>query len=69
MLASVHCVTKAMAWHDEPIKLYTHPPSTSHLRAYVGGRNDYTLGSQSLTPEGEEVPGHPLVAPSLMGPT
>ena len=33
MLGTVHLVTKAMIWHDEPIKLHTNP------RAYVAGRN------------------------------
>ena len=39
MLAVVHRVTKAMAWHEEPIKLHTSPPSTTHLRTYVAGRD------------------------------
>ena len=38
-LVMVHMVTKATAWHEEPIKLHTSPPSTTHLRAYIAGRN------------------------------
>ena len=52
MLAMAHLVTKAMAWHDEPIKLHTHPPSTTHIRAYVAGRNACPSGTQSLTLKG-----------------
>ena len=55
MLAVAHMVTKAMAWCEEPIKLCTSPPSTAHLRAYIAGRNACPLGTQSPTPEGEEV--------------
>ena len=38
MMAAVHRVIKAMAWHEEPIKLYTFP-STTHLRAYIARRD------------------------------
>ena len=50
-----HLATKAMAWCDEPIKLFPHPPSTAHLRAYVAGRSACPSGTQFLTPEGEEI--------------
>ena len=63
-----HLVTKAMAWCDAPFKLHTHPPSTTHLRAYVAGRNAHPSGIQSLMPEGKEVPSHPLVTPLMRGP-
>ena len=49
-------VSKAMAWHEEPSKLHISPPSTAHLRAYIAGRNTHPSGTQSLIPEGEEVP-------------
>ena len=55
MLVTAHLVTKALAWCDESIKLHTNPTSTTHLRAYVAGRNAHHLGTQSLTLEGEEV--------------
>ena len=67
MLAVVHMVMKAMAWHEEPIKLHTSPPFTAHLRAYIAGKNAWPLGTESPTPEGEEVPQSPLVTPTLMG--
>ena len=66
MLAEAHLVTKAMAWHDEPIKLHMHPPSTTHQRAYVAGRNACPSGTQSLTPEGEWFCQSPLVTPTLI---
>ena len=56
MLATAHRVTKATAWHEEPIKLHTSPPSTAHLRAYIAGRNGQLSGTQSPTPDREEVP-------------
>ena len=56
VLAAMHMVTKAIAWHETPIKLHTSPPSTTHLRAYIVGRNTCPSGAQSPTPEGEEVP-------------
>ena len=55
MLAWAYLVSKAMAWHDEPFKLHTCPPSTTHLWAYIDGRNTCSSGTQSPTPEGEEV--------------
>ena len=67
MLAIACMVTKATAWQEEPIDLHTSPPSTTNLRAYIAGRNACPLGTQSLTPEGEEVPRSPLETPSLMG--
>ena len=62
MLATAHRVTKATAWHGEPIRLHTSP-STAHLRAYMARRNGWPWGSQSLTPYGEEVLQLPLVTP------
>ena len=59
MLAMAHMVTKATAWQEAPVKLCSSPPSSTHLRAYIAGRNACPSGTQSLTPEGEEVPGSP----------
>ena len=56
MLAMACVVTKAMAWHEGPTKLYNSSPSMTHLRAYIDGRNASPLGTQYLTPEREEVP-------------
>ena len=67
MLATVCRVTKAMAWHKEPIKCHTSPPSTTHLRAYIAGRNGWPSGTQSLTPDGEEDPQSPLVTSTKKG--
>ena len=58
MLAVVHMVTKATPWQEAPVKLQMSPPSTL-LRAYIAGRNACPSGTQSLTPEGEEVPRSP----------
>ena len=58
MLAMACMVTKSMAWHEEPIKLSTSP-STVHLRANIAGRNACPSSTQSLTPEGKEVPWSP----------
>ena len=60
MLALMHMVSKATAWHEEPLKLCTSPPSTTHLRAYIAGRNVHHSGTQPPTQEGEGVPkSHP----------
>ena len=56
ILVAAHRVTKATAWHEEPIKLWTSPPSTAQLGAYIAGRNGQPSGTQSLTMDGEEVP-------------
>ena len=53
MMAMACRVTKATARHEEPIKLYTSPLSTAHLRAYIAGRDGCP---QSPTPDREEVP-------------
>ena len=45
--------SKAMAWHEEPITLCTSPPSTTHLQAYITGRDGWPSGTQSPTPDGE----------------
>ena len=55
MLAMVHLVTMVTAWHDEPIKLHTCPPTTTHLRAYVIGMGACPSGTQTLTPGRDEV--------------
>ena len=40
MLAMVCRVTKAMAWHEESIRLHTSPTSTNHLRAYIAALDE-----------------------------
>ena len=49
-------VTKATALHEEAIRLCTSPPSTTHVRAYIEGRDGWPSGTQSLTPDREEIP-------------
>ena len=67
MLAMACLVTKTMACHDEPTKLHTHPPRTAHFRTYVTGRSAYPPGTQTPTPEGEEVSWSPSSDPHLRG--
>ena len=38
------------------LRLCTSTPSTTHLRAYIAGRNGQPTGTQSMTPDREEVP-------------
>ena len=67
MLLAACRVTKAMAWHKEPIRLHTSPPSTTHLRAYIAGRDGWPSGTQYLTPDKEEFPQSPPSNPHLDG--
>ena len=67
MLAMVCRVTKAMAWHEEPIRLHSSPPSTTHLWAYIAGRDGCPSSTQSSTPYREEVPQSPPSNPHLDG--
>ena len=67
MIAAACRVIKAMAWHEEPIKFHTSPPSTTHLRDYIARRDGQPSGTQSPTPDGEEVPQSTLVTPTQMG--
>ena len=55
MLVTVCGVIKAMALHREPIRFHVSP-STAHVRAYTVVRNGEPSGTQSLTPDREEVP-------------
>ena len=66
MLAVVHKVTKATAWHEESIRLHTSPPITTHLRAYIAMADGQPSGTQSLTPDREEVPQSPPSNPTQM---
>ena len=52
--------------HEEPIKLHTSPPSTTHLKAYIAGRNAWLSGTQSQPQKGMKFPNHLLVTPTLM---
>ena len=49
-------VIKAMALHEEPIRLSMTPPSTAHVRAYIAVRDGEPSGTQPLTPDREEEP-------------
>ena len=43
MTAATHSLGAAMVWHDEHIRLCTHPPTTTLLRAYVAERGMHPL--------------------------
>ena len=45
----------SMVLHEEPIRLGTSPPCTIHLRAYKSVRDRELSGTQSLTPDREEI--------------
>ena len=47
MLAMAHLVTMATAWQNVPIKLYTHPPTATHIRTYVAWRSACPSSTQS----------------------
>ena len=67
MLVMAHGVIKGYTLPEEPIWLHTSPPLPPHVRAYVVVRDGEPSGTQSLTPDREEVPHHPLVIPTQMG--
>ena len=56
MLVTVHGVSKAMLLHEEPIRLHTSSPSTTHVRAYIAVRDGEPSGTQHLMPDREDVP-------------
>ena len=56
MLVTACGVTKVMVLHKEPIRSHTISPSTTHLRAYMVVRDRQSSGTQSLTPDWEEIP-------------
>ena len=62
-----HLITMAMALCDVPISFHTDPPTVTSIRAYVAGRSACPSGTQSPTPEGEEVSQSPPSDPTLMG--
>ena len=65
MMAATHLLCAAMAWHDKPIRLHTHPLTNTHLRDYVAVRGTCPSSTPTLTPGGEIVPSLPLVNPTL----
>ena len=54
MMATMCLLGATTVWHNEPIRLHTHPPTNSHLRAYVAARGACPSGTQTLT-SGREV--------------
>ena len=56
VLVMAHGFVKAMALHEEPIRLHMTPPSAVHVRAYIVVRDGEPSGTQPLTPDREEVP-------------
>ena len=56
MLVMACRVIKATVLHKELIRLCTSPPSTTHLRAYIAVRDRQPPGTQSLTPDRDEIP-------------
>ena len=69
MLVTAHGVIKAMTLHKEPIWLHTSSPSTAHVRVYVAVGDGEPSGTQSLTPDREEVPQPSPSNPHLDGRT
>ena len=65
MMATTCLLGAAMAWHSEPIRLHTHPPTTSHLRVYVAERNACPYSTQTPTPGREVVSQLPPSNPHL----
>ena len=54
MLVTACGVMKAMVLQEEPIRLHTTTPSTTHLRPYLAVRDRQPSGSQSPTPNQQE---------------
>ena len=65
MMAAMHLLGTAIMWCNEPIRLCTHPPTTTNLRAYVTERGICPSGTQSLTPGREMVSQSPLATLKL----
>ena len=53
-MAATHLLGVATAWHVEPIRLCTHPPTNTHITAYVAERGAHHSSAQILIP-GREV--------------
>ena len=61
MLVTAHGVIKAMAFHDEPIRLRMSPPSSACAQAFIAVRDGEPSDTQPPTPDkGEE----PLPSPN-----
>ena len=56
MLVTACGVVKAMALHEEPIRLRMSPPSAAHARAYIVVRHGEPSDTKPLTPDREEEP-------------
>ena len=54
-MAAMCLLSAAMVWYDEPIKLCTHSPTNTHLRAFVAERGAHPTSAQTLTPGREGV--------------
>ena len=52
---------------EEPIRLCTSAPSTTHVRAYIVVGDRQPPGTQSLTPYQEEIPQASPSNPNQMG--
>ena len=61
----MHLLGAATVWHDKPIRLHTHHPTTTHLRVYVAERGAHHSSAQTPTQGREVVPSCPLVIPNL----
>ena len=69
MIAATCLLGAATAWHDEPIRLCTHCPTTTHLRAYVAERGACLSDTQTPAPGREVVSWLPLATlPLRRGP-
>ena len=69
MLVTACGVIKATVLYKEPIRLHPSPPSTAHMRAYTEVKDGELSGTQSLTPDREEVPQQPPSNPHPDGRT
>ena len=46
MMATMHLFTKAMVWHDEPIKICVHPPTGMQVQEYMASKGRHPSDTQ-----------------------
>ena len=59
----MHPLGVVMAWHDKPLKLHVHPPTSTQAREYVTVWGQHPSGTQALGPGRGMVSQSPLVTP------
>ena len=52
MLAMTHLITSATAWHDDPVRLSTRPPTAAQIWDYIAVRDKESLWCPAPTHEG-----------------